>query len=365
MAFGISCCHMTCVHKPNDDRIVLKECVSLLNAGYNVSLVYLGDLNEIIDKRINYVCAGKQLNSRQARMTIGVWKVFCYAVKLNAKIYHFHDPELIPIGIILKLLRKKVIYDVHEDFPKQILSKYWVPNKCRLFLSKIARLIEKLADTFLDGIVVVLPSIGENFKNINNVCLYNYPLKNELNSNVEWGNRELFFLYAGGLSKIRCVDEISDAIGKTEYELFLAGEFEDDETKKKILNKKNVVYKGYLNREEIKYLYSKAYCGLVLFYPVPNHMQAQPVKMKEYMAAGIPFIASNFPEWENFVKKYQCGICVNPLDISAISEAMKWMIHHPNEAKKMGENGKNVIESYYSWENEEKKLLELYKNISG
>ena len=356
-------CHMTSVHRPNDDRIVLKECVTLLDAGYDVSLVFLGDLDEIIDKRIHYVCAGCQYESRKKRVLKGIWKVYNAAKKINADLYHFHDPELIPIGILLKLSGKKVIYDVHEDVPKQIMSKEWIKIYLRKPVALFMQFCEMIADEFFDGIIVVLDAIGVRFSDKHCITVYNYPLKDELYSQIKWEKREKVFGYAGGISKIRCIFEIIKSLEISKEKMLLAGAFENESIKKAVLNCKNINYKGYLDRTNVKIFYSKIFCGLVLFYPVENHLNAQPVKMKEYMAAGIPFIASDFPAWKKFVDKYQCGICVNPLDEAAIANAMRWMGEHPEEAKIMGENGRKAIVKNFSWENEGKKLTGFYDKI--
>lgn len=356
-------CHMTSVHRPNDDRIVLKECVTLLDAGYDVSLVFLGGLDEIIDKRIHYVCAGCQYESRKKRVLKGIWKVYNAAKKIKADLYHFHDPELIPIGVLLKLSGKKVIYDVHEDVPKQIMSKDWIKIYLRKPVALFMQFCEMIADEFFDGIIVVLDAIGVRFNDKHCITVYNYPLKDELYSQIKWEKREKIFGYAGGISKIRCILEIIKALEISKEKMLLAGSFESGSIKKAVLNCKNINYKGYLDRNNVKIFYSKIFCGLVLFYPVENHLNAQPVKMKEYMAAGIPFIASDFPEWKKFVNKYQCGICVNPLDEAAVANAMRWMVEHPEEAKIMGANGRKAIVENFSWENEGKKLTGFYDKI--
>lgn len=356
-------CHMTSVHMPNDDRIVLKECVSLLNAGYDVSLVFLGDLDEIIDKRIHYICAGVRYENRKERVLKGIWKVYDKAKKINADLYHFHDPELIPIGILLKLSGKKVIYDVHEDVPKQIMSKDWIKIYLRKPVASFMQFCEMIADKCFDGIIVVLDTIGKRFKDKHCITIYNYPLKDELYCQIEWEKRKKFFGYAGGISKIRCIYEIINSLKISKERMLLAGIFENDDIKNEVLNCRNINYRGYLDRTNIKKFYSEIFCGLVLFYPVENHLNAQPVKMKEYMAAGIPFIASDFPEWKKFVDKYQCGICVNPLDENAVANAMKWMVEHTEEAKAMGANGRKAIVENFSWENEGKKLISFYDKI--
>jgi len=101
--------------------------------------------------------------------------------------------------------------------------------------------------------------------------------------------------------------------------------------------------------------------GLVLYHPVPNHTDAQPNKLFEYMSAGIPVISSNFPLWKEIVEGHQCGICVDPLKPDEIAKAIQWILDNPEKAKKMGENGRRAVEEKYNHTVEEKKLLTLYK----
>ncbi|MFP3471738.1 glycosyltransferase, partial [Micrococcus sp. SIMBA_144] len=65
--------------------------------------------------------------------------------------------------------------------------------------------------------------------------------------------------------------------------------------------------------------------------------------MFEYMSAGIPVIASNFPLWKEIVETNECGICVDPLNIEEVSNAMIWLKENPERAKQMGENGRRAI----------------------
>jgi len=125
----------------------------------------------------------------------------------------------------------------------------------------------------------------------------------------------------------------------------------------------NVETLGYLDRNAVKSTLSRSMRGLVLFHPEPNHVNAQPNKMFEYMSAGIPVIASNFPLWKEIVEGTECGICVDPLNPKEIADAIRWIIEHPVEASRMGENGRKAVEERYNWGIEEKKLLELYNKI--
>jgi glycosyltransferase involved in cell wall biosynthesis len=85
--------------------------------------------------------------------------------------------------------------------------------------------------------------------------------------------------------------------------------------------------------------------------------------MFEYMSAGLPVIASNFPLWKEIVEGNKCGICVDPMDPKAIASAIQWMIDHPEEAEEMGKNGRRAVETKYNWANESKKLVGLYQRL--
>ena len=85
--------------------------------------------------------------------------------------------------------------------------------------------------------------------------------------------------------------------------------------------------------------------------------------MFEYMAAGIPVLASDFPLWRCIVEEANCGMLVDPLDPEAIAKGMQWFIEHPDEALEMGQSGRRAVEERYNWEKEFPKLQALYDSI--
>jgi glycosyltransferase involved in cell wall biosynthesis len=105
--------------------------------------------------------------------------------------------------------------------------------------------------------------------------------------------------------------------------------------------------------------------GLVLLHPEPRFIVSLPIKMFEYMSAGVPVIASNFPIWQEIVENNNCGICVDPLNVNEIADAMKWILENPEEAAQMGRNGRHAVETIYNWEAESKKLVEVYQKLEG
>ena len=134
-------CILTSVHTPFDTRIFHKQAKSLLKAGYDVTLIAQHDKDEVVDE-VKILALSKPRN-RLWRM-LGTWRIFKLAYRQKADVYHFHDPELLPMGLFLKLLKKgKVIYDVHEDYPKAILTKSWLPSMVRRPVSSVFTFLEK------------------------------------------------------------------------------------------------------------------------------------------------------------------------------------------------------------------------------
>ena len=361
-------CHLTSVHPYNDTRIFIKECCTLAAAGYETYLVAPGAPDEVRNG-VHLHSVLKSSGGRLLRMTRTAWRVYQKARAIKADIYQFHDPELIPIGLLLKVEGKKVIYDVHEDVPRQTLSKDYIPKYLRNLIAWLLEKLENWAAKHFDAVVCATPFIQNRFLKLNcqAVNVNNYPILTELQlPDVDWSKKERAVCYVGGIDKIRGIFEVIEAIDQTDVNLLLAGRFSDviqREQAAAMPGWTHVEELGQLNRKEVAQTLARAMAGLVLFHPEPNHINAQPNKMFEYMSAGIPVIASNFPRWKQVLESHLCGICIEPMNPKAIAEAIQWIIDHPNEAKRMGENGRKAVEERTNWEQESKTLLELYKEI--
>ncbi|MDR7866276.1 MAG: glycosyltransferase family 4 protein [Sporomusaceae bacterium] len=363
-------CHLTSVHSPHDVRITVKECTSLRKKGYGVHLVHLGSPVE----PINGIClhaAGPLEESRLQRMFFGVWRVFSVAVRLKAQIYHFHDPELLFVGLFLKLLGKKVVYDVHEDVPRQTLSKHWIDQRLRRLMSKTIEIIEAVAGRCFDAVVVATPYIGERFAaiNRNTFVINNFPINGELAGDASLdGERRREVCYVGGISVDRGIKEMVSAAEKAQVKLILAGEFSNAAERAEVESMpgwKDVEALGFVGRQQVREILTQSIAGLVVLRPIVNYFVSQPIKMFEYMAAGIPVIASDFPLWKEIVEGHECGICVDPLDGGAVAAAIEWILDNPTEARLMGERGRRAVLDVYNWEREEEKLYSLYEGLSG
>jgi len=358
---------MTSAHALYDTRIFIKECRTLRDAGYNVTLIVQHDKDEIIEGI--FIKGIDKPKNRRERMLKSTRQVYQRALECDAEIYHFHDPELIPVALRLKRRGKKVIYDAHEDVPRQILSKQWIPIQLRKTFSWMIERIENYSAKRFDYIITATALLRDRFLKVNERTqdINNYPVLSEFHMpNADWNSKEKSVCYIGGIGELRGIYEMVDAIGMTEYNLLLAGSFESA-TERDIAVKKNgwsrVNELGYLNRDGVKEVFSRSMVGMVIIYPEPNYINAQPTKMFEYMSAGLPTIASCFPLWKQIVEGNNCGICVNPFDVNEISNAINWIMDNPEQAKRMGENGRRAVEEKYNWEREGIKLFKIYEGL--
>jgi glycosyltransferase involved in cell wall biosynthesis len=367
-------CHLTSVHPVLDIRIFIKECCSLTKAGYDVTLIARYKRNEEVINDIQIIGVPECAN-RLLRMTYVVFKIFKKAKEIDADLYHFHDPELIPAGLLLKVLGYKVIYDSHEDTPKSLLGgRDYMPNSLAKATSCLIEAIENLAAKHFSAVIAATPSIEHRFKRSqpNSYNINNYPFTNELQPTIQpsWGDRELAVAYVGIIDWNRGLHEMIEAIGliseQSGVRLKLAGKFSSERSRliaKRLSGWACVDEMGYLGRQELACMLSTVRAGLVIFHPSPNHTEAQPNKLFEYMSAGLPVIASDFPLWREIIEKSKCGLCCNPLRPESIAEAVQWIMHHSEEARIMGENGRMAIIEKFSWESESKKLIALYNEI--
>jgi glycosyltransferase involved in cell wall biosynthesis len=361
--------HLTSVHPRFDTRIFHKMCRSLANQGFSVNLVVADGKGDETREGVKIFDAGAS-KGRFDRISNAPGRVFVKALALNADLYHLHDPELIPIGLKLKKLGKRVIFDSHEDVPRQMLTKPYLNRPMRWGIAQALRFYEAWACKKFDGVITATPSIRDKFLSINSnsVDINNFPLLDELASATSWVKKEPVVCYVGGIGKIRGIVKVTQAMEllQSVARLQLAGQFGEKALQDRVQalpGWQRVDALGFVDRTGVRDVLARSMAGLVTFLPAPNHIDAQPNKMFEYMSAGIPVIASDFPLWREIIAGNDCGLLVDPLDPVQIAEAIDYLVTHPDEAERMGRNGRRAVLEQYNWPTEEKKLLGFYERV--
>lgn len=363
---------MTSVHKHNDPRIFYKECLSLVDAGYEVHLVAPGAPTAVCDGVFVHGVSN-DCSFRPARMTRTVFLVLKKALEVDASVYHFHDPELIFAGVILKLFGKKVIYDVHEDVPQLVLSRQYIPRHLKRALSHGVNLVEKSLSAFLDYIVTATEAIEHNFKPYNkNTCtVKNYlSLKSMdlVQSPPPEDDGTFRLIFIGVIYNERGISQAVAALNLLQdfpVEFLVYGPVKEEyleELRRQDVHLK-MKYGGVLAYPEIFPALQGASAGYICDLPFKRHMEGLPVKLFDYMASGLPVIASDFPLWREIVEGNNCGICVDPLRPEQIAQAVRDLHADSALRAEMGRNGLKGVTEKYNWELESAKLRGVYAEL--
>lgn len=354
------------VHKTMDMRILQREALSLSKAGYDVSFLSVCDGQS--DFQGVKILPIKPTNNRKVRMFLRPFSVIKSVFKYKPDAVHFHDPELLPAALFLRLFGFTTVYDAHEDFPAQTLSKYWLPEKKRLNLAKWAARYVNFCTKRMHQIIAATPRIKSELEKNNQYIdiVNNYPKLDEFPEIIPWEDRESKIIFIGGATRIRGFVELVDSLSQCKVPLDFAGEIDPPELREeleKLEGWQYVTELGFLPRKETALALGTSKIGIVTYKPEPNHLHAQPNKIFEYMAAGIPMVVSDFPYWRELLGKYDCAEFVDPENPTEIAAAIARLHENDDRSRRMGESGRKAIEVEYNWDIEAKNLCSIYKKL--
>lgn len=366
-------CHITSAHNRYDVRILKKECASLANSGYDVTLLVNDNEPDEVVNNVKIVSTKCKPKSRIARMIHSTKNLYKMAIEIDADVYHFHDPELLPAGNRLKKRGKKVIFDSHENYALQIKEKYYIPPIFRRIISYLYFKYETYCVKKLDSVIVPCTFNRTNlFENRakRTVFINNVPILNEVFDKycTESIKKKRTICYVGGLEYNRGITHLVKAAYKADAKLILVGNFSPEKYYNEIQSIKEfstVDYRGYVDRDRIVEIYKDCIIGICTVLNVGQYDKGDNLltKVYEYMAMGLPVILSDYPYAREVIKEYEFGITVDPENINEIADKIAYLLDTPEIAKKMGHEGRNAIREEFNWCIEEKKLLELYKSI--
>jgi len=361
-------CHLTSVHPYFDTRIFHKEAKSLALDNHEVVVIAQHDKKESIEG-ITVIPLPRPKN-RWERMTKITLRLFVVAIKEHADIYHFHDPELLPVGILLKLFTKAgIIYDVHEDYSKLMLEKQWIAGSLlKKVMAFLFNIFERVSVRLLDKVIVVTPEIARKFPEIKTEIVRNFvsldvidsitPVKSECDKAV--------IIYMGSLEKNRGIREIIQAVDLLDgaAELWLLGQWDTPELQKECKNTKGWDYTRYFGNKkpEEAYSYLKAAdIGLHCVNLNDYYLQGLPTKVFEYAACSKPAIISYSPYWEKLFGEFV--LFVDPRSPEDIAEKMLKLLNNKDLRSQLGDRARAFVEKKHNWETERIKLYAVYKSV--
>jgi glycosyltransferase involved in cell wall biosynthesis len=363
-------CHLSSVHVATDTRIFYRYCRHL-SENYTVTLIAVHPKEEILQGI--HIVPFRRFKNKLLRVFLTWFLMFFKAIRNRSDLYHLHDPELIPCGLLLRLMGKKVVLDIHENVAEDIFDKPWIPAKNVLYAC--FHFFEKVAVKTMP-IILAERSYEARYKKLgaDYTTVLNYvdlPFFKSFSANVNRKSNRIF--YMGILLESRGLQQIAEALYILKkqghiIEFDVVGElysslekqlhalpFWDDVSPQ-------IHFHGRLTLEQGYEISREAAVGICIIQPMKNSVASYPTKMFEYMAIGLPQVTSDFPLYKTIVEGDGSGICVNPSDPIAIAHAILEILQNPERAESMRQNGLLAVHKY-PWDEEMKKVFDLYSRL--
>ncbi|RHW20190.1 glycosyltransferase [Pseudomonas jilinensis] len=361
------------VHRCWGNRVV-RESASLAEAGYRVKALMRCESEHITDG-VTFIPAPTYRNRLQRFLCLP--QVLCTALKERADIYHLHNPDMIPVAIILKLLGKTVIYDTHEDYSQRLLLRAWLPRPLRRPLGYLVSLSERLLSYWVDATLVTqerqLLHFSSRCRLLRNAPVLSEALMERVRAKAATLSRDALpyrLIYAGGLSRARGLFNTLDALQELNEKGFatrlwlLGPELEPCLEEAKLHPSwRYVDYLGLQPHEMVLAHMMRADIGLAVLADEGDHAAARPTKLFEYMACGLPFVASDFPLWREFVAG-KGGMWVQPEDFRGLSEVLCILINSQCLRERLAVEASGFVNDF-NWAAESSIIFSVYAEILG
>lgn len=358
--------HVSSAHPWTDNRVHLREAASCARAGYRTALVAVE--NGLSVSGTGVEARRLRRRGRLSRVTAGTVTAVLAALRLRPRVAHFHDPELVWAVPLFRVLGVKVVWDAHEDVPDQVRDKHYLSPKQSAALSWLARLVVRVASTS-DAVVTATERIAERFPASKTTVVHNFPTYRAQDSfSTPVTSRSLRVGYIGALGVYRGSEVLPRAIADPgfpgDWTLHMAGSFsppmERDAFLEGICGDRTVLH-GQVGPDEARDLLLDTRVGIVTFLPNAAHLEALPTKMFEYLAAGIPVIASDFPLWRRMLEPHDCATFVDPNSPAQIAAAVRRYADDETLLESHSRNALRAARESFTWASQETRLIDVYR----
>jgi glycosyltransferase involved in cell wall biosynthesis len=376
-SIGITLCHFSTAHTQLKSRSFHRECLPLAAEGISVRYVSPANIHGTRD-RVDFVALPKPRN--RARYLLPPPALVQLLLKQNASLYHFQDPELMPLALALKLIfRKRVVYDAYEDFPSMALNKEALPRILRPIAAKMLAATERLAAHCFDGVMTADPFTLRRLARTGTsrkLVFFNFP-------NLDFfpaprlEPKECDVVYRGGLSQRSGIWVLLAAMRLladrgTPATLLLIGYFDTPEVESALRERirelkleSRVELCGRMEHDEMARALSRARVGVCPLQDIPKFRINIPVKVFEYWACGLPVVASDLPPIRPFFRNAASGLLFQPSDASELAQSIGWLLDHPHAAARMGHRGRTAVLHRFNNRSEIRKLWKFCVQIAA
>jgi len=371
-------CVLTSAHMVRDTRIYYKECKSLHEAGYQVTLI-ARDVEKAVVEDIDMVTLSAA-GGRLGRL-LTTFRIFLLALRTPAELYHLHDPDLLWVGAGLRLLRgRPVIYDVHELYAELVAVRAWIPTGLKPLFRRLFDGWERLFSRWMSAFIIVVEEQRRRFSGygVPVVVLHNYPLRSivpvaMLLASPRFARRSV--LYIGDVTAARGIWVLLEAFKIVARELpgaelCLVGRINESDLRQRLREwldehglTDQVKVVGFVSHDQLGTYLEQASVGVVPYQNVSQYFWALPTKLFEYMACAVPSVVSDLPGAHDVVAQSACGLLVEPGNAEALAQGLVTLLSDPELARTMGEAGRKAVLEKYNWESEKTKLLALYERL--
>ncbi|HYF67662.1 MAG TPA: glycosyltransferase [Ohtaekwangia sp.] len=367
------------MHEWDDDRIYQRACLGLARNGLDVHLVATGQ--RTVEEAISPSVTVHLIKPRKGikRRYFSSKEAITISIKVEADIYHFHDPDLLPHikRLKSKLPQAVVIYDIHENYVARFYQ-WRIPVIVKPLFSELFRRFELQIIRQIDGFSAVSESLASLFKSTekpyvivrNSVDISRLA---EINLDTQKFDHPVIYT-SGSNSDDRNIFNTVKALPlilktHSNVQMMFVGKYVGNAKEQLTrlahdLNVKDRLVLGDMLPWEDNFIRTaKAFCGCVFYKKNANNDVTIPNRIYEYMYCGIPVVASDYPELRKIVETANCGILVNADDPNSIAAAINLLLSDMPNAAELGKNGRKAIQEIYGYHNDLATMIKFYSTL--